>query len=71
MQNYLSEIHRVLKPAGRFFSTFFLFDEDRLARIAKLEAPLCIEHVLDDHTRYRNAADKLHAISFEKRSFSN
>ena len=67
IKNYLSEIHRVLKSGGRCFATFFLFDEERLARIAKPDTTLCMVHVLNEHTRYHNAADKLHAICFERR----
>lgn len=71
IKNYLREIFRILKPSGRCFSTFFLFDEERLARVTDPERGLCMTYSLNDHTRYHNEQDKLHAISFERSYIEN
>jgi len=35
MRNYLGEIARMLKPGGRLYATYYLLDENSLARIAQ------------------------------------
>lgn len=63
--NYLKQIHSVLSDEGRCFATFFLFDSDRLDNVSSPDLPLSMQHELNDHTRYHNSKDKLHAICFD------
>lgn len=64
VENYLSEISRVLRPGGVCLATFFLFDESRLAAVMSPECELPMVHELDSATRYYSEADPLHAISY-------
>jgi SAM-dependent methyltransferase len=64
--HYLDEIARLLAPGGLGVATFFLMDETRRARVTDPANTLAMGHVLDDHTRYHNAADPLHAIAYER-----
>jgi len=66
IRNYLQQIHTALVKGGRCFSTFFLYDEQRLEKITNPDNVLCMGFELNDHTRFHNADDKLHAICFEK-----
>ncbi len=64
--NYLGEIKRILKPGGICVSTFFLFDEARLPAITDAQHSMSMKFTLNDHTRYHNAEDPLHAIAYER-----
>jgi SAM-dependent methyltransferase len=41
---YLAELHRVLKPGGRLFATFFLIDETASERIAHGQSGIAFEN---------------------------
>ena len=71
IRNYLSIIHRALVVGGRCFCTFFLYDEERLPQVTSPQQRLRMNHILNDHTRYHNPQDKLHAIAFEKSFIKN
>jgi len=66
MENYFSEIKRMLKPGGICVVTVFIYDEQRLETINSRSSGITLHHVLDGHTRYYNIDDPLHAIAFEK-----
>lgn len=64
--HYLKEINSVLKVGGICIATFFLYTSQRLEKLAQHERGLTMRYELNDHTRYHNPDDKLHAISFEQ-----
>ncbi|HEX7343207.1 MAG TPA: class I SAM-dependent methyltransferase [bacterium] len=66
IRNYLGEIKRILKPGGTCVSTYFLFDEARLPAITDAQHSMSMEFTLNEHTRYHNAEDPLHAIAYER-----
>lgn len=48
VENYLEQIHRVLKPGGRCFATFFLINEEA-ERLMKQNANFMFRHKLEHH----------------------
>ena len=48
VENYMSEIHRVLKPSGRSLITYFLLNEESVALVDAGKAHLKIPHVFDN-----------------------
>ena len=61
---YLAEVKRLLKKGGVAAATFFLLDDGRRWSSFSTDGPRLFDdhHVLNAHTRYHNADDKLHAI---------
>jgi len=49
IEQYMREIQRVLKPAGRCLGTFFLLNVESLALIAEKKGKLNFEHVRDGY----------------------
>lgn len=70
ISNYLREIFRTLKHGDRCLHVF-LFDEQRLATVTNPEHGLSMPYSLNEHTRYHNPQDKLHAIGFERNHIEN
>ena len=66
IRNYLREIARLLRTGGRCVATFFLYDDQRLSCVTSQRCNLPMEHVLNEHTRYYNAEDPLHAIAYHR-----
>jgi SAM-dependent methyltransferase len=66
IEHYLREFRRVLKPGGVAITTWFLYDEQRLPVILSEGSAFAMVHELDEHTRYFNADDPLHAIAYEE-----
>ena len=68
IERYLREIRRILRPGGTAVTTWFLFDDERLAQVASAAAMYPMVHALDDETRYSDQADPLRAIAYEERA---
>jgi SAM-dependent methyltransferase len=68
VKRYLDEIGRVLRFGGVAITTWFLFDEDRLAQINSSESMFPMTYVLDEVTRHSEADNPLHAIAYEERA---
>jgi ubiquinone/menaquinone biosynthesis C-methylase UbiE len=51
VENYLEQIHRVLKPGGRCFATFFLINEEAEA-LMKQKGNLMFRHRLEHHSLF-------------------
>lgn len=66
IHNYLCEIARLLKASGRCVATFFLYDDQRLSNVTSQRCNLPMHHVLNEHTRYYNVEDPLHAIAYHR-----
>ncbi len=66
IRNYLKEIRRVLKRGATCLATFFLYDDERLEAVQRLDNPLSMKNRLNDYTLYHNPDDKLHAICYHK-----
>lgn len=66
IRNYLREIYRITTDDAVTISTFFLLNKDREDRVINGDAGLTMKFKLNDYTRYFNATDKLHAISFDE-----
>jgi SAM-dependent methyltransferase len=66
IRHYLSEVRRLLRVNGTAVTTFFLFDKDRLEQLRKQTSGLLMRHVLNEHTRYYNPEDRLHAIGYDR-----
>jgi SAM-dependent methyltransferase len=49
VKRYLSEIHRVLKPAGRMFATFYLLGPEALEAMGAGTSRLTFEHDMGTH----------------------
>lgn len=63
---YLAEIKRLLRVGGVAATTFFLLNDQRVEWLSTRTTGLTMHHVLNAHTRYHNANDKLHAIAFDR-----
>ena len=63
--NYLNEINRVLKPGAICVATFFTYNDAVLAKVNNRGGGITLTHQLNEHTRYFNSEDPLHAIAFE------
>jgi len=63
----LSEIRRVLTPGGFAVTTWFLYDESRLAAVTSPESRFPMTAVLNDHCRSASAEDPLRAIAYDER----
>ncbi len=48
MSRYLSEAARVLRPGGRLAATYFVVDDDVLARLAAAETDFALDHEMTD-----------------------
>lgn len=66
IEHYLREFRRVLKPGGVAITTWFLYDEQRLPAIFSASSQFAMTHELDEHTRYFNPDDPLHAIAYDE-----
>lgn len=66
IEHYLREFRRVLKPGGVAITTWFLYDEQRLPAILSDSSQFAMAHQLDEHTRYFNLDDPLHAIAYDE-----
>jgi SAM-dependent methyltransferase len=65
LENYLSEIHRVLKKGGRCLITYFLLNEESLRLIEAGRSTLDLKHVFDKYrTMSREAPEQ--AIAFDE-----
>jgi SAM-dependent methyltransferase len=65
IQQYLHEIHRVLKPGGLVVATWFLYDDERLPKaVGSPVYPMA--HRLDEVTIYAELSDPLRAIAYEE-----
>lgn len=64
MNHYLSEIHRVLKKNGTFFSTFFIMNEESENLIKNKKSSFAFKY--GDHQDYATLKNKLteHAIAY-------
>ena len=63
---YLAEIKRLLRVGGVAAATFFLLNDQRVEWLHARTTGLTMHHVLNAHTGYHNANDKLHAIAFDR-----
>lgn len=63
--NYLNEINRVMKIDGTCIATFFTYDDAVLAKVNNRDGGISLTHELNEHTRYFNSEDPLHAIAFQ------
>ncbi|MEI6230380.1 MAG: class I SAM-dependent methyltransferase [Actinomycetes bacterium] len=66
IEHYLEEIARALRHGGIAVTTWFLFDEDRLAAVTSEKAHYQLTHVLEDGARCMNLAEPLHVIGYEQ-----
>jgi SAM-dependent methyltransferase len=66
IERYLREMHRVLEPGATVVSTWFLFDEARLAAVTSERSGYPMTHRLDDKTIYNDLSDPLRAIAFDE-----
>lgn len=44
MENYLSEVTRVLRPGGRCLISFFLLNEESLPLVEQNKSPIALPH---------------------------
>lgn len=65
MENYLSEISRVLKKGGRCLITYFLLDEESLEAIGSGSSTLDFRYVFDNH-RIVNETFPESAVAYDK-----
>jgi SAM-dependent methyltransferase len=65
IRHYLAEIHRVLRPGGVAVTTWFTFDDNRLAAVISEAATHPMRHVLAPGIRYAYPDDPLHAIAYD------
>ena len=63
---YLAEIKRLLRVGGVAGGDVFLLNDQRVEWLSTRTTGLTMHHVLNAHTRYHNANDKLHAIAFDR-----
>jgi SAM-dependent methyltransferase len=63
---YLDEVRRVLAPSGHAMVSFFLLNESWRAGEAAGTSAYPMAHVRNDHCRYMNAQDPLHAIAYDE-----
>ena len=68
IERYLQEIRRTLRPGGVAVTTWFVFEDERLAQIASPASMYPMVHVLDDETRYSDPTDPLRAIAYRERT---
>jgi SAM-dependent methyltransferase len=67
IRHYLEEIRRVLKPGATALTTWFLFDDERLASAtdpAQTRFPMV--NMINAVTRHSESADPLRAIAYEE-----
>ncbi|HEU0264226.1 MAG TPA: methyltransferase domain-containing protein, partial [Geobacterales bacterium] len=66
IRHYLTEIHRLLAPGGRCYATFFLLNAESLDLMEAGKSTIAMKLVLNDHCRYLNPDDPLHAIGYDE-----
>jgi SAM-dependent methyltransferase len=66
IERYLDEIRRVLRPGGVAITTWFLFDEARLAHATSSRATYPMIHILDEVTRFTEEGNPLRAIAYQE-----
>ena len=64
IEQYLRELHRVLRPGGVAVTTWLLWDDERLPAVTSDSCAYPLAFVLDPDTRYSDEADPLRAIAF-------
>lgn len=66
IRHYLAEIRRVLRPGGVAVTTWFVFDEDRLAAVTSDQSRYPMRHEISTGVRCAFPEDPLHAIAYDQ-----
>ncbi len=66
VRHYLKEIGRLLAVGGRCYATFFLLTDESLRLIEDGKSTIAMKLLLNDHCRYLNPEDPLHAIGYDE-----
>jgi len=64
IRHYLLEIGRLLAEGGRCYATFFLLTDESRRLIEEGKSTIDLKLPLNDHCRYLNPDDPLHAIGY-------
>lgn len=70
MENYLSEISRVLKPGGKLFTTYFLLNEESIQHIKLGQSTLDFKYNYKNHSLL-HASKPEDAIAFDEKFIVN